>query len=425
MNSFPVQLVAWLIATAWCAVLAVVIKANRNRHKILRPLPPGTTQANPQRLSVIVPARNEQDCVEVCIRSLLRQDYPDLEVIAVNDRSTDQTATILDRLSREFPDQVRVLHIESLPEGWFGKPHALDRAMALATGKLLLFTDSDCEFLAPSALRTAVSEFESRGLNFFTIGACYTMPSLREQLVVPACSEVVLQWLRPERVEDPDWPDTFANGAFILTDRAAFERLGGWSTVRTKVSEDFELARAYKRAGYRTGLAQALKFYNTRSYGSMRESWDGWSRILAGALTIRQLMTTVLRMSIMTYLPLCAVILGAVHVVRTGDLSYFARGAMPAFLWAYLCRTGLDFTVYRLIGAPVSVAILAPVGRAFAIAASLRAALARAGIVRTYWRGAAFTANRLVTPQSPSVAAAAPNREIRAESAVAPHAAVS
>ena len=425
MNSLPVLIVAWVVAAGWCAVLAIVWRASRNRHMMLRPLPPGNNLTDPKRLSVIVPARNEQDCVEKCIRSLLRQDYPDLEVIAVNDRSTDQTALILDRLAAEFPERVRVLHIETLPDGWFGKPHALNCAMALATGSLVLFTDSDCEFLAPSALRTAVTEFENRGLNFFTIGACYTMPTLREQLVVPACSEVVLQWLRPERVEDPDWPDTFANGAFIMVDRESFDRLGGWNLVRTKVSEDFELARVYKRVGYRTGLGQAVNFYNTRSYETLRESWDGWSRILAGSLTSRQLLITVLRMTVMTHLPLSALIVSALYALRTGDLSVFAGGAIPAFTWAYLARTGLDVTVYRLIGAPVSVAVLAPFGRAFAVAVAIRAMLARAGLVRTYWRGASFTANRLITPLTQPVVADVQNREIRAESVVAPHVAAS
>lgn len=425
MNSLPVLFVAWVVAAGWCAVLAVVLRASRNRQMRLRPLPPGNNLANPQRLSVIVPARNEQNCIETCIRSLLRQDYPNLEIIAVDDRSSDQTASILQQLTIEFPDRLRVLHIKNLPEGWFGKPHALNRAMELATGSLLLFTDSDCEFLAPSALRTAVTEFEKRGLNFFTIGACYTMPTLREQLAVPACSEVVLQWLRPERVEDPDWPDTFANGAFIMVDRESFDRVGGWNAVRSKVSEDFELARVYKRVGYRTGLGQAVGFYNTRSYDTFRDSWNGWSRILAGSLTTRQLLITVVRMTVMTHLPFFAMLVSTSYALRTGDLSVFAGGAMPAFIWAYLARTGLDITVYRLIGAPVSVALFAPFGRAFAIAVSIRAMLARAGMVRTHWRGASFTANRLVTPRTQSVAGDVQSREIRAESVVAQHAAAS
>jgi len=418
MESLPVVVLAWVIAAAWCCIIAIVLLASRNHKKTLHPLPSGAVPDDLPRLSIIVPARNEEGCIEACICSLLRQDYPHLEVIAVNDRSSDRTAAILNRLEAEYPDRFRALHVETLPEGWFGKPHALNFAMSSATGNLLLFTDSDCEFLAPTALRTAVAEFQRRKLDFYTIGARYTMPTLRDCVTVPACSEIVLQWLRPERVEDPNWPDTFANGAFIMVNRVPFERLGGWRCVGTKVSEDFELAREFKRNGYRTGLNQAIGFYQTRSYETGRECWNGWSRIFAGALTTRQLTTTVLRMLVMTMLPLFGVLWGTVQAIATRDPGVFLHGAVPGFLCAYAIRTGIDFFVYWQLGSPVSTAILAPVGRLFGMAVSIRAILSRSGLAKTHWRGATFSANRMIVTPQPSAIMDVQTREIRAESVV-------
>jgi len=219
--------IAWMIATAWIAIIVVFIRACRQQAS-LRPLGNQEGLAEYPKLSVIVAARNETDCIESCIRSLFRQDYPGLEVVAVNDRSTDDTAEILDRLAIEFEDRLRVMHVTNLPPGWFGKPNALTLGQSVAGGSVICFTDADCVFEDPSALRTTVTELYRRDLDFFTLAARYTMTTLRECVVVPCCSEALVAWLRPERIEDPRWPDAFANGAFILVKREPFERIGGW-----------------------------------------------------------------------------------------------------------------------------------------------------------------------------------------------------
>ena len=115
--------VAWVVVGAWLAVMVFFLRACRQR-LVLRPLGDRLEPVEFPRLSMIVAARNESDCIETCIRSLLRQDYPELEVVAVNDRSTDDTGAILDRLAIEFGGRLQVVHVKTLPAGWFGKPHA-------------------------------------------------------------------------------------------------------------------------------------------------------------------------------------------------------------------------------------------------------------------------------------------------------------
>ena len=142
--SFDVwMIVAWALAGMWTVILGAFLVSCRTGPAKLRQLGNRAGSADQIRLSVIVAARNEEVCIENCLRSLLRQDHPNFEVIAVNDRSTDRTPQILDRLATEFAGQLKVIHVTSLAHGWFGKPHALNLAMQSATGEVLLFTDAD------------------------------------------------------------------------------------------------------------------------------------------------------------------------------------------------------------------------------------------------------------------------------------------
>jgi hypothetical protein len=386
------------IAGAWIACMVVFVRGCRKR-LVLRPMGQHVPLGEFPRLSVIVPARNESDCIESCIRSLCRQDYPHLEVVAVNDRSTDNTAEILGRLAVEFADRLRVVHVSALPAGWFGKPHALKFGLQTATGSVVCFTDADCELHAPSALRTAVAELLGRGFDFLSLTAKYTMTSLWERVTVPCCSEVLLAMLRPDRVEDPDWPDAFANGSFIVARRAPFEQIGGWGAVRTKISEDLQLARLAKRSGLRVGVAQGEGFYQTRSYRNPHDSWNGWSRIFKGALTPAQLLLTLVRMLTLFVVPLGALLWELWGALRTGIPEGPIRGATAAFAFAFALRCALDMAMFRLAGSPVRAVLLAPLGRLFAMAAATRALLSHAGLVHTHWRGSSFVAGQLVMPR--------------------------
>ncbi len=388
---------SWLVAALWVAIIVAFVAAFRRR-SLLMPLDVPPSPSELPSLSVVLAARNEAGGIETCIRSLFRQDYPHLEVIAVNDRSNDTTGEILDRLSDEFAGRLRVVHVTALPAGWFGKPHALESGLKYATGEMVCFTDADCEFLAPAALRTTAVEMRRGGLDFFSIAAKYTFTTLQACLTVPCCSEAILTWLRPERIGDPRWPDAFANGACIMVRRAPFESIGGWGAVRNKISEDLELARLAKRSGLRLGVAFGEGFYRTASYPTLRDSWNGWSRILKGSLTPAQLTITVVRMVLLFLLPLGAMLFGLATTLQTGSLDWLTHGAGPGFAIAFGLRCVLDLFVFRMMQIPVAAIVLAPFGRLFVMGVAMRALLSHAGLVQTHWRGATFVAGRMIMP---------------------------
>lgn len=395
-------LFAWIIVCLWIFFVVAFFFASR-KHVPLRPMAETPGSLELPKLSVIVAARNEAACIETCIRSLFRQDYVGLQVVAVNDRSTDATAEILDRLALEFGDRLQVVHVSSLPSGWFGKPHALDLGMKSASGNIICFTDADCEFLHPAALLTSVVQMRQREVDFLSIGAKYTMNSLRECLAVPCCAEALLVWLRPERVSEPRWPDAFANGAFIMVHREPFESIGGWGSVRSKISEDLELARISKRAGLRLAVVQGEGFYQTGSYTTLPESWNGWSRIFKGALTPGQLMVTLFRMFFLFALPLGAMLWAAAQAIQTGSAEWLTHGAGLAFAIAFALRCLQDIVLFRLVGAPLAAIPLASIGRLFVMATMARALLSHAGLVNTHWRGATFVSGQMIQPEHVNV----------------------
>ncbi|MEZ6035486.1 MAG: glycosyltransferase family 2 protein [Planctomycetaceae bacterium] len=397
LSANGLTLLAWTTTSLWIPFVVLFYIASRKQSP-LRSLKDASGLVALPKLSVIVAARNESACIETCVRSLFHQDYPDLEVVAVNDRSSDDTSEILDRLAREFGDRLQVVHVAALPSGWFGKPHAMESGLKRASGSMVCFTDADCEFLDPAALRTSVMEMRRRELDFLSIAARYTMNSVRECLAVPCCAEALLIWLRPERVSDPNWPDAFANGAFIMVARERFESAGGWGAVRSKISEDLELARVLKRAGLRLAVVQGDAFYQTGSYPTFRESWNGWSRIFKGALTPIQLTITFARMLLLFALPLCAVLWGVVQMFLTGSPAWLTHGAGLAFAIAFGLRCFQDVILFRLVGAPLVVLPLASLGRLFVMAVVARALLSHAGLVNTHWRGATFVSGRMIKP---------------------------
>ena len=261
-----------LIAMVWCAAATQYLRSCCNRPSLRKDLAEPTSGRWPS-LTVIVPGRNERDCIESCVRSLLAQDYPGLSVVAVNDRSTDETGEILNRLRDEFPTRLRVLHVEELPAGWFGKPHALELAMEITRSELVCFTDADCRYVEPGTLRSAVAEFHDRKLDLLTVTPRFVMPTLWERVTVPCCSEATLIWYCPNRVNSPGSNVAYANGAFILADRRQLERIGGWRLVRQQVCEDLHLAKWAKSRGLKLGVVASDGQFETRSYSRVRDSW--------------------------------------------------------------------------------------------------------------------------------------------------------
>lgn len=240
-------LLAWLTMAGylWCALTAFLGIRKIQR---LRDLP-ADLLAPPPLVSIIIPALNEEEGLEVALRSILALDYPALEIIAVDDRSTDSTGDILDRLAGEFP-QLKVIHIRELPPGWLGKNHALWLGAAQAKGELLLFTDADVRMEA-SAMARAVGYFSAHRLDHLAVFFDAVVPGgLLNMLIVDFAGAFLLS-MRPWEASNPKKASHIGVGGFNLVRGDCYRRIGSHRALALCPVDDVMLGWLVKKRGGR------------------------------------------------------------------------------------------------------------------------------------------------------------------------------
>jgi glycosyltransferase involved in cell wall biosynthesis len=208
------------------------------------------------RISLIFAARDEEEKLPAALGTLTAIDYPNLEIIAVNDRSQDRTGSILDKFAHKHA-RLRVAHIDALPAGWLGKTHALQMGYERSTGELLLFTDADVRFAA-DVLRRSVNLMNQRGLDHLTLFGDVEMEGFWERVLITFFGLTFHVATDPYRVTNPDSWTYVGVGAFQLLKRSAYETAGTHRRLAMEVVDDMKLGKIIKEAGFRSsvGLAQ-------------------------------------------------------------------------------------------------------------------------------------------------------------------------
>jgi glycosyltransferase involved in cell wall biosynthesis len=207
-------------------------------------------ERNP-RVSIIVPARNEEEHIEPALRTLLELDYDNYEVIAVNDRSTDRTGEVMDRIAStpEATGRLKIIHVAELPPGWLGKVHAMWSAAERATGDWLLFTDADVHF-RPDVLTRALAYAEAESADHLVLFPRMIMKSPGERMMIAFFQTLFVFGHRPWKVADPKTKDHIGVGAFNLIRRRVYDAVGGYKALRFEVLDDMKLGKIVKNAGY-------------------------------------------------------------------------------------------------------------------------------------------------------------------------------
>ncbi|MDY7010218.1 MAG: glycosyltransferase family 2 protein [Planctomycetota bacterium] len=226
------------------------------------------------RLSVIVPACNEADKITPALRTLIEQDYPDLELIVVDDRSTDCTGEIIDRLASESR-RVRAIHVTTLPEGWLGKVHALHCGLAESTGEFVMFTDADVHFRA-DALRKSIAYCLDRGLDYLAaLPDIWPGNVVCDTMVAMFLRSFILFLVRPWAVSNPRSKAFVGIGAFNLVRREVFETTEGFEWLRLEIGDDMGVGFLMKRSGARCGVAAGFDLVGLHWHRTIAEAARG------------------------------------------------------------------------------------------------------------------------------------------------------
>lgn len=247
--------------------------------RILRPGQPAELPSPPPKVSILVAARNEEEALPAALESLLALDYPDYEVILVDDDSSDRSGAIADEWARRPAPagRLKVIHNHELPPGWRGKVHALSLAANGATGEWLLSTDADVVF-HPTLLRLAVSCALSEQARLVSLLPEFEFGSRAEKIVLPAFSFLLATLFPLRLINSPKSSRALAAGAFILMRREDYEALGGYARLRDVVAEDLRMAESFKRSGRRIYAALTRGLFRTRMYKGWHEMWEGLAR---------------------------------------------------------------------------------------------------------------------------------------------------
>lgn len=343
-------------------------------------------------VSVIVPARNEETKIERCLQSLCLQDYPQYEVIAVDDQSTDNTGIIIEKVSKAFPI-VHFLSGKKTPEGWIGKCNALVQAVPQSRGSWLLFTDADtCH--QPNSIRDAVAFAQSRKADLVSFMPLQELGSIWEKAVMPVLLAAFVCGDPFHQVNNPASKRAYAYGQYTLVEADAYKQIGGHAAIRSEILEDHALARKAKESGLKIIAADGRSLYKVRMYTNLVTLWHGWTKNLF-ALIDCNLLNLLLVVAMMN-----AAIIGP-YICAGIAVSQLWHAPGP-FLFAETLMVILQFVTLHLIykitsshwlGTDWRHFFLWPAGAAFATCLFVQSAYLVLSGSRVTWKGRGYVVN--------------------------------
>jgi hypothetical protein len=357
--------VVTVLSLGWWCVQGLLFLRGRGRVGRVGQLPHEDARRWP-RVSVIVPARDEALHLEASVQSRLLEGYPDVELVVVDDRSTDGTGTIAEGLAVADP-RVRVVHVTELPHGWLGKVYAMARGLERATGEWVLFSDADI-VVRPGTLRRVMADAERRSLDFVTVFPGIELTGFALALTLGPLFRVLVLGSRPWAVRDPASSAFMGVGAFNLVRRAALDRTEGLEWLRLETGDDVALGAMLKRSGARCEVWLGGDEVRLEFYPSWRAMVRAVEKNGGGA----------------PFLALAAVV-ALVVVLELGFLGgVIVGGPWLAAALAGLVGSGLlAHAVARWLSVPSQASVIAAVGAlpfAFVMLRSATLALVRGGV---------------------------------------------
>ena len=313
-------------------------------------------------VSIILPVRNQANTVSECMTSLVGLDYPQKEIIVVDGNSTDGTQDIL----KTFDGKIKLVEEEPLPQGWVGKNWACHIGYKQAKGDLLMFTDGDSIHSKDSLAKT-VNYLEVTKADMVTLAPAAILRSFWEKLLQPPIFWLIMLFVGGKWVNDDNKPRwALGNGQYMLFRREAYNKVGGHSAVRDRISEDYSLGRLVKAEGLRLRMVTASDSLGVRMYSSFPEIWRGWRKNFYSVSGNRPLFRATYRLVLLfAFLVLPFVVLGyGVYLAAATPLNvYLLTGSFMAFfLWLGVIILDRSIRVSPLYALLLPFAVLVYIG---------------------------------------------------------------
>ena len=378
---------SWLLAVVWLVHAITVVKGMATLPDVSSSEEPKSFTTDEDQITVIVPARDEEAAIGATLRSLLASKGVRLQIIAVNDRSTDRTGVRMEDMAAETAANggrhtLQVLHVDALPSGWLGKPHAMAMAAKHARSPWLLFTDGDVLF-QQQALEIALRAAEAQNADHLVLTPTVIITTAAERAML-ATMNALSQWMiRLWKVSDPRAKDYIGVGAFNLIRRDVYEKLGGFEALRMEVLDDLRMGWMIKRAGYRQCIVLGPDLVRLRWLHSALGVVHLAEKNGFAAYRYNVALTLLASIGLATIalLPLIAIVAGGWALVA-GLLSYVA---VALTFWGNRKVTVAPAWL-AILYAPATLVVL------YALMRSMTLALVRQGID---WRGTRYSLSEI------------------------------
>lgn len=283
----------------------------------------GSTLAdqNLPSVSVIIPVRNEEGKVRRCLESIAKQDYPNFEVIVIDDKSTDASGAIIADVAA-VNQNFKVVSGRESRQGWLGKCNALDHGYPSATGDWLIFTDADT-YHHSNSIRDAISaalEYQVDLISFMPVQELY---SLGERVVMPALLSSFLVGDPNNSINDPNSPRAYAYGQYIGVKKTAYDSFGGHASVKDQILDDISIGKVAKSKGFAVTACDGRPLYTVRMYTSFAELWQGWTKNAFALINcdIKSLIAVILLLQLCATAPILSLILILTNLTYVSQIS--------------------------------------------------------------------------------------------------------
>jgi glycosyltransferase involved in cell wall biosynthesis len=356
------------------------------------PLPMPKSVTSPPSVSIIVPAKDEGERIRACIQSCLDQDYPNLEVIAVDDRSVDNTGAVMDEMARANP-RLKVVHIQegTLEPGWTGKNNALHQAQKHSRADWLLFVDSDV-ILEKDALSSGMGTALHKVFDLVSLLPRLESHTVWESALVPLAATAASTMYLISMNNSNIYKSAFANGQFMLMSRKVYDAINGHVGVKDRYCEDVAIAQLMKDAGYRPRIAWGNDFAAVRMYSSLPAIFRGWSRIYYAAKVGSPWRTLAAAIFVIVccFSAYAALIFGIYRVLHPSGVAYLSW--LIAAIAHLAIMTWYLGVFYRWSANPRHNALLFPIAGPMLLGIMCRA-LWMCVTKKVTWRGTAYQHN--------------------------------